>query len=425
VPIVPSCMNADNGPPANAGPTYSSVDRDHRHREDLAIVESPPYIQDRSQRRRLRSAAGRGSGLPSSVKKSSPKAVQYVSIPPRGIVPVQEPNQNDVLCGRGTWVYRHTGNKQLRTIADSSKGPYFSKSATKLRKGRIAASIVQKIRNMDPAGRFLRKNDEDSSWYDIGDRKAARKVEQALRVAGSKEGKQEEGKEEPSAEVIDTTNTSAATTIGGLGPQHRHGQILSSLPISDLAQGMQSAQAYPQPEHVSPAQSIGQLIREATSSATSGAIERKRPDSLTELDPLRSSESFPPLSSLTDPYSSTIAGGNQGEAIGESNWYSGLQPAGNERGRNPMSEREGHQALSLLQFHQIQQEWVAQPRQEAGPSLHLPGSRRPSAAEDSILSDMSEQIMPMNIDESIMFLPDWWAQLESCDYKDCMCRKGM
>ena len=53
--------------------------------------------------------------------------------------------------------------------------------APKIQKPSVARVIVRAIRNGDPPGRFLRKNDKTGKWEDIGDKKAAEKTSQALR----------------------------------------------------------------------------------------------------------------------------------------------------------------------------------------------------------------------------------------------------
>lgn len=47
--------------------------------------------------------------------------------------------------------------------------------------------IVRAIRNGDPPGRFLRKDEKLGKWVDIGDKKAAEKTSQALREKPSEE----------------------------------------------------------------------------------------------------------------------------------------------------------------------------------------------------------------------------------------------
>jgi hypothetical protein len=53
--------------------------------------------------------------------------------------------------------------------------------APKIQKPSVARVIVRAIRNGDPPGRFLRKDEKLGKWVDIGDKKAAEKTSQALR----------------------------------------------------------------------------------------------------------------------------------------------------------------------------------------------------------------------------------------------------
>ena len=99
--------------------------------------------------------------------KSAAQPRPAVKIPPRGIGPVAEPNQNDVLCGRGGRINSFAGNVQLRQLVGARKKQYLAKDTRKLAKAHIAADIVQLIRDMEPAGRFL-KEDSDGTWWDIG-----------------------------------------------------------------------------------------------------------------------------------------------------------------------------------------------------------------------------------------------------------------
>ena len=99
---------------------------------------------------------------------------------PRGIGPIDVPNPNDVLSGRGGRINAHPGNVQFRTIIGSMKSTYLSPKTRKLEKAHIANDIVRRIRRLDPPGRFL-KEDKDGTWWDIGDEKARKKAGQALR----------------------------------------------------------------------------------------------------------------------------------------------------------------------------------------------------------------------------------------------------
>ena len=111
-------------------------------------------------------------------KKSTAQPRPQIQIPPRGIGPVHEPNEHDVLCGRGGRINAHPGNVRFRDIVVHRKKEYLAPTTKKLAKAHIAADIVQGIRSRQ--GRFL-KEDSDGSWWDIGDQKAIKKVGQALR----------------------------------------------------------------------------------------------------------------------------------------------------------------------------------------------------------------------------------------------------
>lgn len=97
---------------------------------------------------------------------------------------IVNPNENDVLCGRGSFVNYHTGNKQFRNIIESKTKDYFAASNTKgFKKKDVAASVVNTIRTMNPQGRFLEVDSNTGLWVDIGDTKAMLKIKQAFRDA--------------------------------------------------------------------------------------------------------------------------------------------------------------------------------------------------------------------------------------------------
>ena len=94
-------------------------------------------------------------------RKSTAQPRPVLNVPPRGIGPIVDPNDNDVLCGRGGRINSHAGNVQFRDIIHSRKKEYLAPSTKKLEKAHIAAAIVNDIRAMDPPGRFL-KEDRDT-----------------------------------------------------------------------------------------------------------------------------------------------------------------------------------------------------------------------------------------------------------------------
>jgi len=112
-------------------------------------------------------------------RKSVAQPRPVLTVPPKGIGPIDEPNRNDVLCGRGGLISSHDGNVQFRKIVNSRKKEYLAPTTKKLEKAFIAAAIVNEIRTM--GGRFLKQENGTGMWYDIGDAKAIKKAGQALR----------------------------------------------------------------------------------------------------------------------------------------------------------------------------------------------------------------------------------------------------
>ena len=87
---------------------------------------------------------------------------------------------------RGDWhTNHHKGNKRFRDIVALHRPDYVR--APKIQKPSVARVIVRAIRNGDPPGRFLRKDEKSGKWIDIGDKKAAEKTSQALREKPSEE----------------------------------------------------------------------------------------------------------------------------------------------------------------------------------------------------------------------------------------------
>lgn len=81
--------------------------------------------------------------------------------------------------------FAHRGNKRFRDIVALHRPDYTR--APKIQKPSVARVIVRAIRNGDPPGRFLKKDEKTGRWYDIGDKKAAEKTSQALREKTNEE----------------------------------------------------------------------------------------------------------------------------------------------------------------------------------------------------------------------------------------------
>merc|ERR1711865_1362371 len=93
---------------------------------------------------------------------------------PPSDVPIETPDANDVLFGRGGLTNHHPGNKKYRHIIANHKSDYVK--AAKIIKPRVARRIVYALRNANPPCRFLKKKTGDDHWYDVGDKAASEKT---------------------------------------------------------------------------------------------------------------------------------------------------------------------------------------------------------------------------------------------------------
>jgi hypothetical protein len=73
--------------------------------------------------------------------------------------------------GRGGLTNHHKGNKRFRDIVALHRPDYVR--APKIQKPSVARVIVRAIRNGDPPGRFLRKDEKTGKWVDVGDKKVS------------------------------------------------------------------------------------------------------------------------------------------------------------------------------------------------------------------------------------------------------------
>eukprot|EP00977_Amphora_coffeiformis_P026882 scaffold31414_cov183-Amphora_coffeaeformis.AAC.1 len=112
---------------------------------------------------------------PTDSKKSKNSVYRYL---PKGY----EPQQFDVLCGRGRKCYFHTGNEYFRQVVVSMI-PNYNSATSKIEKGYILSVIVQKIRDRAGIGGFIKKDNTNGQWYEVGDFLAREKVSQAFRDA--------------------------------------------------------------------------------------------------------------------------------------------------------------------------------------------------------------------------------------------------
>ena len=170
----------------------------------------PSQFNRKRQRRQAAGVAVQSLFSNNMGRKSTAQPRPVLNVPPRGIGPISDPNENDVLSGRGGRINSHPGNVRFRDIIANKKKEYLAPTTKKLEKAHIAAAIVNDIRHMTPPGRFLKEDADTGLWWDIGDAKAIKKTGQALRedapdirpdIDGDSDGEHgEDGKKSPKAD---------------------------------------------------------------------------------------------------------------------------------------------------------------------------------------------------------------------------------
>eukprot|EP00804_Cyclotella_cryptica_P020644 CCRYP_003469-RA/>CCRYP_003469-RA protein AED:0.30 eAED:0.30 QI:462/1/1/1/0/0.5/2/451/775 len=146
--------------------------------------------------------------MSSSSKNDNPPRPE---VPPGLGGPVRNPNNNDVLSGRGGRINSHPGNVRFREMVDSLKREYLDPRTKKIEKARIAARLVTAIRRSDPPGRFLKEDPHTGLWIEIGDERAWKKAGQALRESAPEIRAEQQAQLQAAAER-------AGGVIAGLGP---------------------------------------------------------------------------------------------------------------------------------------------------------------------------------------------------------------
>ena len=88
-----------------------------------------------------------------------------------------EPNDNDVLSGRGGTTNMHQGNRAFRNYVSDRKHDYRATSKTET-KNRIAQAVVDTVRAN--GGRFLQWNERNRRWELSTNDASLKKTKQCL-----------------------------------------------------------------------------------------------------------------------------------------------------------------------------------------------------------------------------------------------------
>lgn len=181
-----------------------------------------------------------------------------------------QPNENDILLGRGGNNNKHVGNAQLRRLVQMHCGAY--KKSNKKAKSAIAWELVKYIQNLSPPGRFLRKDPETNEWQIVDDKIAKEKMNQSLRDAVS-------GK--------DAFSAKSKMNVKNLAVQHNSGTNTFTNPSSSVPPALPSssihATASMNPEEL---QVCMQLAKSSgANTASRGAADDALPPATTSAPP--------------------------------------------------------------------------------------------------------------------------------------------
>jgi hypothetical protein len=114
--------------------------------------------------------------IDSKLASQKPKTSRALKPPPENFRR-WVPTHVDVLCGRGSGIYKHPGNNKFRELIESYF-PLYEKTC-KEEKTSISMMIVEDIKAL--GGRFLNQDKESGEWYEIERNEARQKAAQALR----------------------------------------------------------------------------------------------------------------------------------------------------------------------------------------------------------------------------------------------------
>jgi hypothetical protein len=75
---------------------------------------------------------------------------------------------DDVICGRGSRCFNHTGNKKFRKLVEEHLERY-ANTTCKFDKTNIICEIVNIVRQYTPNGGFVKKDTSTGRYYEVGD----------------------------------------------------------------------------------------------------------------------------------------------------------------------------------------------------------------------------------------------------------------
>lgn len=94
-----------------------------------------------------------------------------------------EPNEYDVVCGRGKGVYNRSAYKRFLAIVHAHVATYTS-AKTKTNKSTVLNDIMEMVRQQNNGNvRFVKNDRKKGGWFEISNDQAREKVGHAMREA--------------------------------------------------------------------------------------------------------------------------------------------------------------------------------------------------------------------------------------------------
>lgn len=202
----PGYYEGPGAPPSDMAADYYARGQAPAHEEHPLLHEEKHPLSSPSRRTKMSSDQSVGSNKDGSPNKPKPSTTAQAAIaagmtePPSAkevnfdinnppLTPItpqstrpictqsSEVNIHDVLCGRGGGTNTQIGNRRFRTLVQEFQPTYLL--CRRKEKPLIARTIVLIVRNR--GGRFLKKQEDEGAYYEVGDEKAEAKTSQALR----------------------------------------------------------------------------------------------------------------------------------------------------------------------------------------------------------------------------------------------------
>lgn len=91
-----------------------------------------------------------------------------------------QPQDNDVLFGRGGGTNFHQGNINYRKMIKNQQQAYINARQRSV-KTQIISQIIQEVRQQTPSGRFVKFDDRIKLWFEVDEKEVKKKTSQTLR----------------------------------------------------------------------------------------------------------------------------------------------------------------------------------------------------------------------------------------------------